>query len=221
MRLLLTSAGVKNPSIRDALVDLLGKPIDESNALCIPTAQYAHPMSGPSGAWRFVSGQSPLPMCDLGWKSLGVLELTALPTVGEDVWRPWVREADVLLAAGGDATYLCHWMRESGLLDLLSSLQDTVWVGLSAGSMVMTPRIGADFVEWPSAPDDRTLGVVDFSICPHLAPDGMPGNSLAFAERWAAEIAGPAYAIDNETAIKVADGTVEVVSEGHWKLLSS
>jgi dipeptidase E len=221
MRLLLTSAGVKNPSIRDALVDLLGKPIDESSALCIPTAQYAHPMSGPSGAWRFVSGQSPLPMCDLGWKSLGVLELTALPTVGEDVWRPWVREADVLLAAGGDATYLCHWMRESGLLDLLSSLQDTVWVGLSAGSMVMTPRIGADFVEWPSAPDDRTLGVVDFSICPHLAPDGMPGNSLAFAERWAAEIAGPAYAIDNETAIKVADGTVEVVSEGHWKLLSS
>jgi dipeptidase E len=221
MRLLLTSAGVKNPSIRDALVDLLGKPIDESNALCIPTAQYAHPMSGPSGAWRFVSGQSPLPMCDLGWKSLGVLELTALPTVGEDVWRPWVREADVLLAAGGDATYLCHWMRESGLVDLLPSLQDTVWVGLSAGSMVMTPRIGADFVEWPSAPDDRTLGVVDFSICPHLAPDGMPGNSLAFAERWAAEIAGPAYAIDNETAIKVADGTVEVVSEGHWKLLSS
>ncbi len=221
MRLLLTSAGVKNPSIRDALVDLLGKPIDESNALCIPTAQYAHPMSGPSGAWRFVSGQSPLPMCDLGWKSLGVLELTALPTVGEDVWRPWVREADVLLAAGGDATYLCHWMRESGLVDLLPSLQDTVWVGLSAGSMVMTPRIGADFVEWRSAPDDRTLGGVDFSNCPHLAPDGMPGNSLAFAERWAAEIAGPAYAIDNETAIKVADGTVEVVSEGHWKLLSS
>jgi dipeptidase E len=221
MRLLLTSAGVKNPSIRAALVDLLGKPIDESSALCIPTAQYAHPMSGPSGAWRFVSGQSPLPMCDLGWKSLGVLELTALPTVGEDVWRPWVREADVLLAAGGDATYLCHWMRESGLVDLLPSLQDTVWVGLSAGSMVMTPRIGADFVEWPSAPDERTLGVVDFSICPHLAPDGMPGNSLAFAERWAAEISGPAYAIDNETAIKVADGTAEVVSEGHWKLLSS
>jgi dipeptidase E len=221
MRLLLTSAGVKNPSIRAALVDLLGKPIDESSALCIPTAQYAHPMSGPSGAWRFVSGQSPLPMCDLGWKSLGVLELTALPTVGEDVWRPWVREADVLLAAGGDATYLCHWMRESGLVDLLPSLQDTVWVGLSAGSMVMTPRIGADFVEWPSAPDDRTLGVVDFSICPHQAPDGMPGNSLAFAERWAAEIAGPAYAIDNETAIKVADGTAEVVSEGHWKLWSS
>ena len=108
-------------------------------------------------------------------------------------------------------------MRQSGLADLLPSLPETVWVGVSAGSMVMTPRIGADFVEWPSAPDDRTLGVVEFSIFPHL--DVFPGNTMAEAEPWAAEIAGPAYAIDDQTAIKVADGTVEVVSEGHWKLL--
>ena len=119
------------------------------------------------------------------WKSLGLLELTALPTIGAERWVPWVREADVLLVDGGDATYLCHWMRESGLADLLPSLPDTVWVGVSAGSMVMTPRIGDDFVEWPSAPDDRTLGVVDFSIFPHL--DVFPTNTLAEAERWAAE----------------------------------
>jgi dipeptidase E len=129
-------------------------------------------------------------------------------------------KADVLLVAGGDATYLCHWMRQSGLADLLPSLQDTVWVGLSAGSMVLTPRIGADFVEWePPSGDDRTLGVVDFSIFPHLGL--MPENTMAGAERWAAEIAGPAYAIDDQTAIKVTDGTVEVVSEGHWKLFPS
>ena len=158
-------------------------------------------------------------MTGLGWKSVGVLELTALPTIGEERWVPWVREADVLLVDGGDATYLCHWMRESGLADLLPSLSDTVWVGVSAGSMVMTPRIGADFVEWPSAPDDRTLGVVDFSIFPHLDHEMMPENTLAEAERWAAEIGGPAYAIDDQTAIKVVDGVVEVVSEGHWKLL--
>jgi len=216
MRLLLTSAGVKNASIRDALVDLLGKPIADSHALCVPTAQYGHPMCGPASAWRFITGRTPLPMCDLGWKSLGVLELTALPGVGEDRWVPWVREADVLLVAGGEATYLCHWMRQSGLADLLPSLQDTVWVGLSAGSMVLTPRIGADFVEWSSAPDDRTLGVVDFAIFPHL--DEVPENTLAEAEKWAAEIAVPAYAIDDQTAIKVADGAAEVVSEGHWKL---
>ena len=220
MKLLLTSAGVKNTSIRDALVDLLGKPIGDSSALCIPTAQYAHPMCGPASAWLFITGQTPLPMCDLGWKSLGVLELTALPSVGEERWVPWVREADVLLVAGGDALYLCHWMRESGLADLLPSLSETVWVGLSAGSMVMTPRIGEDFVQWrPPTGGDSTLGIVDFSICPHLAQEGMPGNSMAAAERWAAGISGPAYAMDDETAIKV-DGTAEVVSEGHWRLFT-
>jgi dipeptidase E len=217
VRLLLTSAGVTNPSIRDALVDLLGRPIADSSALCIPTATYGSPYGGPASAWQFITGQTPLPMCDLGWKSLGVLELTALPSIGDERWVAWVREADVLLVAGGDALYLCHWMRQSGLADLLPSLQDTVWVGLSAGSMVMAPRIGDDFVEWTS-PDggDSTLGVVDFSIFPHLGL--MPDNTMAAARRWAAEIAGPAYAIDDQTAIKVADGTVEVVSEGHWHL---
>lgn len=216
MKLLLTSAGVKNPSIHQALVELLGKPIAESNALCIPTAQYGHPMCGPASAWRFIAGRSALPMCDLGWKSLGILELTALPSLDEQRWVPWVREADVLLVDGGDATYLSHWMRQSGLADLVPSLPDTVWVGLSAGSMVMTPRIGEDFVEWtPPEGGDRTLGIVDFSIFPHLGM--LPHNTMASAEKWAAEIGGPAYAIDDETAISVVDGRVEVVSEGSWR----
>jgi dipeptidase E len=217
VRLLLTSGGVTNPSIRDALVDLLGKPIADSKALCIPTAQWGHPMCGPVSARGFVSGMPPWGgMTAMQWKSLGVLELTALPTIGANRWVSWVREADALLVDGGDATYLCHWMRESGLADLLPSLPETVWVGVSAGSMVMTPRIGADFVEWQSAPDDATLGIVDFSIFPHL--DVFPDNTLAEAERWAADIGGPAYAIDDQTAIKVNNSTVEVVSEGRWKL---
>ncbi len=224
MKLLLTSAGVKNASIRDALVDLLGKPIAESNALAIPTAQYGHPQVGPGEKpWQFISGhESRTPMVELGWRSVGVLELTALPSIDEERWVPVVRDADVLLVAGGDALYLSHWMRESGLVDLLPSLTETVWVGLSAGSMVMTPRIGEDFVQWrPATGGDETLGIVDFSICPHLAPDGMPGNSMAEAESWAATIEGPAYAIDDETAIQVTDGEVEVVSEGQWRLFPS
>jgi dipeptidase E len=215
MKLLLTSGGVTNPSIREALIDLLGKPIACSTALCIPTAQWGHPMCGPASVRGFVTGEPPHHMSGLGWKSVGLLELTALPSIGEERWVPWVQAADVLLVDGGDATYLCHWMRQSGLADLLPSLSETVWVGVSAGSMVMTPRIGAYFVEWRSAPDDRTLGVVDFSIFPHL--DAFPTNTLADAERWAAEIGVPAYAIDEQTAIKVVDGSVEVVSEGHWK----
>jgi len=153
---------------------------------------------------------------------LGVLELTALPSIDEERWVPPVRNADVLLASGGDALYLCHWMRESGLVDLVPSLSETVWVGMSAGSMVMTPRIGEDFVGWtPPSGDDSTLGIVDFSIFPHLAPEGMPGNSMAEAEHWVAGIAGPAYAIDDQTAISVVDGSVDVISEGEWKLFSS
>lgn len=220
MKYLLTSAGIKNPSIRDALVKLLGKPIAESSALCIPTAMYGHPMVGPGpGAWRFISGREPdCPMCELEWKSLGVLELTALPSIDQERWVPLVRATDVLLVSGGDALYLCHWMRESGLADLLPSLDETVWVGLSAGSMVMTPRIGEDFVGWrPAAGGDRALGVVDFSIFPHLDHEMLPENTMADAERWASGLGGPSYAIDDQTAIKVAGGAVEVISEGKWK----
>jgi len=223
MKFLLTSAGIKNQSIHDALVSLLGKPIADSSALCIPTAGYGHPQGSPGGAWRFISGREPrCPMTELGWKSVGVLELTALPSIGEERWVPWVREVDVMLVNGGDALYLCHWMRQSGLADLLSSLNETVWVGLSAGSMVMTPRVGEDFVESkPSITgDDRTLGVVDFSIFPHLDHPDLPENSMAGAERWAASIGCPAYAIDDQTAIKVVDGAVEVVSEGHWRFFA-
>ncbi len=219
MKLLLTSGGVKNPSILETLVGLLGKPIADSTALCIPTAEYGHPLCTPASAWRFVAGQTSAPMCGLGWKSVGLLELTALPSIDQQRWVPWVHEADVLLVDGGDATYLCHWMRQSGLADLLPSLTETIWVGVSAGSMVMTPRIGDDFVSWtPPTGDDSTLGIVDFSIFPHLDHEAMPDNTMANAERWAADIAGPAYAIDDQTAIKVTDGTVEVISEGQWKL---
>jgi dipeptidase E len=223
LKLLLTSAGVTNQSIHGALVDLLGKPVAESSALCIPTGGYGHPNVTPDRVWRFISGREPgNPMCDLGWKSVGVLELTSLPSLGPERWVPWVREADVLLVGGGDVLYLHHWMQESGLADLLPSLSETVWVGLSAGSMVMTPRVGEDFVQWrpPGGGDDSTLGVVDFSICPHVNGEGRPGNTMAEAEEWAARFPGPKYVVDDETAIKVADGTAEVVSEGQWRLLT-
>jgi len=223
MKLLLTSAGVKNDSIRDALVELLGKPIAESNALCIPTGGYGNPMGTPRGPWRFIAGQSDQPMADLGWKSLGVLELTALPSIGSSRWVPWVKETDVLLVNGGDALYLSHWMRESGLAELLPQLATTVWLSFSAGSMVLTPRIGHDFVGWkpPHERDDRALGVVDFGIFPHVDHPDLPENTMAAAAKWAEEIQCPAYAIDDDTAIKVVDGVVEVVSEGHWKLFNA
>lgn len=218
MRLLLTSGGVTNHSIRDALVELLGKPIEESTALCIPTAQWGHPMCGPESARGFVVGNAISPMTSLGWASVGLMELTALPSIDPARWVPWVRGADALLVDGGDATYLRHWIVQSGLADLLPSLQDTVWVGVSAGSMVMTPRIGSWFVEWDHAPDDRALGLVDFSIFPHL--DVFPTNTMEAAERWFATMPGSAYVLDDQSAVVVDGGRIGVVSEGRWRLLA-
>ncbi len=217
MKLLLTSAGIKNTSIHDALVDLLGKPIAESSALCIPTAIYPFPV-GPFMAYRFINGSAASPLCELGWKSLGVLELTALPSIKAEYWIAAVQETDALLVYGGDVLYLCRWMRESGLADLLPSLRETVYVGVSAGSMVTAPTF-AEAYDDPTTPFviARGLGLVDFAVRPHLDHEDHPESSTANVERMAAEVPVPTYAIDDQTAIKVVAGAVEVVSEGQWK----
>jgi dipeptidase E len=221
MKLLLTSAGIKNRSINQAMLELLGKPIADCDALCIPTASYGHAPRGFRGAYRFITGQATTPMCELGWRSLGVLELTTLPTLDRELWVPVLQETDVLLVNGGDSLYLAHHMRASGLADLLPSSR-AVWVGLSAGSMVMTPRIGEDFKVWdPPGGGDRALGIVDFSIFPHVDHPDLPENTMAAAERWSAGLSNPAYAIDDDTAIRVVGDRVDVISEGHWQLFGA
>jgi dipeptidase E len=241
MRALLTSSGIKNSSIHDALVDLLGKPIAESNALFIPTAIYPFP-GGPDMAWQAISGKAPSQLSQLGWKSLGILELSVLPSIEETAWVPAVRDADALLVWGGDPLFLANWMRRSGLTDLLPTLRsEAVYVGVSAGSIAATSTFVETYREPPRGNDgplksenivfatsqgdvDRILvtgqgaGLVDFAVIPHLEHADHPDASLANAEKWAARIPAPTYAIDDETAIKVTDGTVEVVSEGQWKL---
>jgi dipeptidase E len=220
MKFLLTSGGIKNNSIHEALVDLLGKPIAESSALCIPTAILPFP-GGPQMAYRFISGKTSSPMCELGWKSLGVLELTSLPSIKKEYWTAAVRETDALLVFGGDVLYLCRWMRESGLADLLPSLRETVYVGVSAGSIVTAPTYGETYND-PETPFiiEEGLGLVDFALLPHLDHEDHPESSTARVERMAAEVPVPLYGIDDETAIKVTGGKVEVVSEGNWKLFT-
>jgi dipeptidase E len=224
VKLLLTSSGITNASIEDALVDVLGKPIAESNALCIPTGVQPFP-GGPSHVYQFITATNSGPMCGLGWKSLGVLELTALPSIREDYWKPAVQETDALLVWGGSPMYLCYWMRESGLAEVLPSLRpEMVYVGTSGGAMVATPDFGGvryDGFE-PLTGSDDALGLVDFSVFPHLdRKDGLPPAPQEEIETWAAGLSVPAYAIDDDTAIKVVDGSVEVVSEGRWMLLNA
>ena len=220
MRLLLTSAGISNTSIHDALVELLGKPVAEASALFVPTAIYALP-SGADKAYRVIRGTLGDPFCEMGWRSLGVLELTTLPTIKKELWVPMLEKTDALLVGGGDCQYLTYWMRQSGLAGLLPSLlRKTVYVGLSAGSMVMT-RYGTTFGHHtlPSE-SEKALGLVDFALHPHLDYEAFPENSLENLEKLAATLPMPSYAIDDETAIKVTDGKIEVVSEGHWKLFT-
>jgi dipeptidase E len=220
MKLLLTSAGISNTSIRNALVDLLGKPIAEASALFVPTAIYALPNGG-DVVRRVICGALGAPFCELGWKSLGLLELTALPSIKQELWINMLQETDALLVGGGDCQYLCYWMQQSGLASLLPSLlRKTVYVGLSAGSMVMT-RFGTTYGHHTlPAESDKSLGLLDFALHPHLDYEWFPENSMANQEKLAATIPVPSYLIDDETAIKVTDGTIEVISEGHWKLIT-
>ena len=241
MKLLLTSSGISNRSIQDALAGLLGKPIAESSALFVPTAIYPFPGGG-GNAFRAISGNAKSPLCDLGWKSLGVLELTALPSIDEEVWAAAVRETDALLVWGGDPVYLSYWLKHSGLAGLFPSLPETVYVGVSAGSIAMAGPFGETYSDQPRCSGERissedivftrpegevtrTLvmaegtGLVDFAIIPHVEYDDH--LDVANAAKWAARLPVPTYAIDDETAIKVTDGTVEVVSEGHWQLFNA
>ena len=216
MQLLLTSGGITNPTIRAALVDLIGRPIEQCAALANTTASY--PLQrGPQLAWSYLAGQQPdNAMTELGWQSIGVLELTALSSLPRSVWLPQLEAADVLLVNGGDTIYLDRWMRESGVAELLPSL-DLVYVGLSAGSLLMCPSVADVFASWTPPAGGEGLGYVDFEIFPHLDHPALPENTMADAERWAKDLTRPGYAIDDETAIKVVDGVVEVVSEGRWR----
>ena len=220
MKLLLTSAGISNKSIRNALADLLGKPIEESKALFVPTAIYGIP-GGAEIIRKVICGTLGDPFCEAGWKSLGLLELTALPTMKKELWVPMLQEIDALLVGGGDCQYLCYWMQQSGLAEMLPSLlHKIVYVGLSAGSMIMT-RFGTTYGNHTLPMEsDKCFGIVDFAIHPHLDHESFPDNSLANQEKLAKTIPVPSYMIDDKTAIKVVDSNIEVVSEGKWKLFT-
>lgn len=242
MKLLLTSNGISNASIHQALTGLLGKPISECNALFIPTAIYPF-AGGPGMAWRALNGQAGPPLCQLGWKSLGLLELTALPSVLKENWVASVEAADALLVWGGDPLYLSYWLRQTGLTEVLSTLPNTIYVGVSAGSMATSTLFSETYTKPPGATSNplssedleletpggiihrklvtaRGAGLVDFALIPHFNHPEHPDASIGNAQVWASKLPVATYAIDDQTAIQVSDGRVEVVSEGLWKLFA-
>lgn len=240
LKLLLTSSGITNPSIKNALVGLLGKPISESAALFVPTGVYPF-HGGANYAWWPIAGKMQSRLVGLGWKSMGLLELTALPSIDKELWQPSLQEADAILVWGGDPLYLAYWLKESGLAELLTSLnKDLVYVGVSAGAIAVA-RIFAETYSKPPGGKHTLLsaekvlfadglsrnlviaegaGFVDFALIPHFEHSDHPDACGANASLWAGKLSVPVYAIDDNTAIKVVSGNAEIISEGKWRFFN-
>lgn len=232
MKLLLTDSGIRNESIRTALVRLVGKPLRESSALFVPTAMYAFP-----GGNEYVC-QGMHDISQEGWKSLGVLELTAMQSATEENWLASLENADVLIVGGGNTGYLSYWMFESGLAERLPGLlRNTVYVGISAGSLIVTQALRVDqevlmrtgryyddeYEEMapPDAGSDRTLKLVNFVMRPHVNAPMFPNITFERMAQAAAQYDVPMYVTDEQTAIEVVDGEVRVISEGEWKVFGA
>lgn len=230
MRLVLTSAGVTTPRIRSALERLLGKPTAQARAVVVPTAIYPTP-GGLAFGWQTLAQQA-----ELGWESLGLLELTALPSLPEDSWLPELREADAIIVGGGNGGYLSYWLHRSGLAAHLPELlQSLVYVGISAGSAMVTSglRVDPDRLattgeyyddEYDEAApmgfgDDRTVPLVDLVVRPHLHAPYFPAATMDLMRTAAARVDVPLYALDDSSAVVVENGTVDVVSDGEWHRL--
>lgn len=215
MKLLLTSAGLSNKSISDALLELTERPFAELNLAFIPTA--ANVAMGDK-SWMI----DDLVNCKkLGFKAIDIVDISAIP---KELWLPRLQAVDVLLVEGGDASYLMHWMEASGLKEILPEMLETkVYVGISAGSIIMgrgldSGMVGELYLEVVANPEkDDGMGIINALIRPHLNSPDYSKINLDYMEKISKESPDTFYAIDDNTAIKIVDGNVEVISEGVWK----
>jgi len=215
------------------LVELLGKPFDEAKAVAIPTAIYGLD-NGPSGAWQT------LEQLNAGWKEYGVIELTALPSLPKELWLSNLEQADVIIVGGGNNFYLSYWMQEAEMFDILPELLSDnrkVFLGVSAGGGILTKSFNVDREKLeregvyyddeygetgpPGASSAKTMELVSFTQRPHMNADYFPAASEANMEEWATKTKDPLYAYDDQTALRVIDGEVEVISEGAWRLFNA
>jgi dipeptidase E len=210
MKLLLTSGGITNPSIAAALADLAGKPAEGTKVGFIPTA--ANVEEGDKG-WFIET------LADL--KKYGYwVDIVDISAPGVD-WRGRLARGDVVLVNGGNTFHLLDQVRKTSFDTWLAqNLATKVYVGVSAGSILATPSIAVASVDGgdknlAGIEDLSGLSLVPFEVSPHT-PEVVShkGN-----QEYRQTIANPLYEIDDQTAIKVVDGHIEVVSEGKWALL--
>jgi len=213
MKLLLTSNGLSNDSIARALFELVGKPAAETTLVFIPTAMNV--ARGDKG-W-FINDLYNIKK--QGCKFIDIVDISALP---KDIWLPKIERADVLFFSGGNTFHLMRWLKESGLAELLPELLKTrVYAGISAGSMVTNPSLALTpddkreyYKDNFAYSDEEALHFVDFYIYPHFNAPGKPlARKEGLTER-AKELGQTLYALDDQSALKVVDGNVEIVTEG-------
>jgi dipeptidase E len=219
VKLLLTSTGLRNQTQRDALHDLLGKPFASANVVFVPTASLAEP--GDHG-W-FVADLNRL--YGLGWREFDMLELNGLP---RQMVLDRLMHADVIYVEGGSHYHLARSITGNGLADgLLHALEDRVYVGVSAGSMIFSRNLNersadiigdtADLHVLGATTLDPPLGLFDWYLKPHLYSPDFPERGDDWADRIAAQADFPIYFIDDDTAIRVDGDATDIVSEGRWR----
>ena len=213
MKLLLTSGGLTNNSISKALFELVGKKPEDTTLCFIPTA-------------------SNVVMEDKDWfindlinirkqkfKSVTIVDISAVP---ENIWKPQLEAADVLFFEGGNTYHLMRWINKSGLVKILPKLLESkVYVGLSAGSMATAPDLALLLCQTIYGDDKeekemKGLGFVDFYFLPHLNSPYFPERMEENAKKVASEVSKKIYFLDDQSALKVVDGKVEVISEGKY-----
>lgn len=215
MKLLLTSSGLTNDSIIGALRELTGHPFEELKLAFIPTAANLE-----KGDKRWII--SDLKDCETaGFAEIDIVDISALP---KSVWQKRLETADVIFVSGGNTFHLMHWVRASGLAELLPALLETrVYVGVSAGSMIAAPSIHPAFAEKGEAEevhgtiDETGLSLIDFLIEPHINSSYFPELTFEYVQKESTETNLPIYALDDQSAIKVVGGEAAVISEGEWK----
>ncbi|MDO8461142.1 MAG: Type 1 glutamine amidotransferase-like domain-containing protein [bacterium] len=206
MKLLLTSSGITNKFIIKTLLELLGKPLKESHLTFIPTA--ANVEAGKK-TWLAEDISN---FKNLQPASFNVVDIAVSP---KDIWYPSFKKADVLIFGGGNVKYLLRWIKKSRLEKYLPEfLKNKVYVGISAGSRVLTRSL---VLSSSGTKKDVGLGIVNLSIVPHINSKHFPERTFKRVFKESRKIPYPVYAIDDNTALKIIDGKVEVVSEGDWK----
>ncbi len=219
MKLLLTSAGLSNKSIAKALFELVGKKPADTIIAFIPTAAN---INDEDKGW-FVTDLYNLKKQKL--KKLDIVDISVLP---KEVWLPRLKAADVLFFSGGNSPHLMYWLEQSGLKKILRGLLKTrVYAGISAGSVVTAPTLELSnkdkrlyYEKKFGYKANKALGFVDFYTRPHLNSSYFPKLRKNFLQKIAGQIKKPLYALDDQSALKIINGKVKVVSEGKYLIFN-